>query len=334
MNSSFAAKMDRLLGPVGVIPDGQTNAPQSDGLVMRTGIPHRGGKLASHAFESGYPAMVSANAFFNQKTGCFDIPEHSPLQDVDVALDSAGFVAMMLFKSKGTQAGVGSIYPWTYAAYLELAFMLRPTWYSSMDLCCEPEATNGGIDTDWRIRATATMLEGLLQIIERWQEAYAMEGVRSTTIAHDLRPPVPICQGWELDDYLKSLDLTMQVWDRHSWLAPPTLMGLGSVCRRDLHHPKYGLFAILDGLEGRLPKGTKLHLFGVKGAALKRIKMYSHMVASADSMAWDFSARQEAFQQGISNDMAHRAGKMDAWMANAIDQMKPKAGDQFRLAFS
>ncbi|MGF6604746.1 hypothetical protein P3T23_009502 [Paraburkholderia sp. GAS448] len=333
MNSNFETKMDRLLGPVGVIPDRQINAPIGDEMVMRTGIPHRGGKLAVHAFESGYPAMVSANAFFNHKTGRFDVPDISPLQDVDVALDSAGFVAMMNFKSKGKQAGVGGIYPWSYAAYLELAFLLRPTWYSSMDLCCEPEATNGGIDTDWRIRATATMLEALLQIIEKWQADYALEGVRSVTIANDLKPPVPICQGFELDEYLKSLDLTMEVWDRHAWLAPPSLMGLGSVCRRDLHHPKHGLFAILDGLEGRLPKGTKLHLFGVKGAALEGVKMYSHIVASCDSMAWDYGARQAAFRLGISNNMVHRAEKMDAWMNTAIERMRPKSGDQFRLAF-
>lgn len=332
MNSNFEAEMDRLLGPVGVIPDRQINASIGDELVMRTGVPHRGGKLAIHAFESGYPVMVSANAFFNHKTGRFEVPENSPLQDVDVALDSAGFVAMMNFKSKGKQAGVGGIYPWSYEAYLELAFLLRPTFYSSMDLCVEPEATSGGIDTDWRIRATATMLEALLRIIEKWQTDYALDGARSVTIATDLKPPVPICQGWELDDYLKSLDLTMEVWNRHSWLAPPTLMGLGSVCRRDLHHPKHGLFAILDGIEGRLPFGTKLHLFGIKGPALDRVKMYP-FVASCDSMAWDYSAREDAYRLGISNTMKHRAGKMDSWMNAAKERMRPKPGDQFRLAF-
>jgi hypothetical protein len=109
-------------------------------------------------------------------------------------------------------------------------------------------------------------------------------------------------------------------------------MGLGSVCRRDLHHPKHGLFAILAGLEGRLPRSTQLHLFGVKGAALDRVKMYP-FVASCDSMAWDYGAREDAYRLGISNTMRHRAGKMDNWMNTASERMRPKPGDQFRLAF-
>lgn len=329
MKSDF--DLVRLLGPTGVVPDNQINAWPSDELQMRVGIPHRGGKLAIHAFNSGYPVMVSANAFFNHETGQFDIPRYSPLQDLDVALDSAGFVAMMNFKAKGRQNGVGGIYPWSYSQYLTLAYLLRPRWFSSMDLCCEPEATNGGIDTDWRIRATATMFEALLQIIEAWQQEYARD-VSASTVENDLRVPVPVLQGWTSSQYAESLDLTMEVWARHGWLAPPALMGLGSVCRRDLHHPKHGLFAILDGLESRLPKGTFLHLFGVKGAALDRVKMYP-FVASCDSMAYDYGARRRAFASGISNSMEHRSSEMTNWMQAAEARMRPQAGDQFRLSF-
>lgn len=331
MTCKFDAVAEHLLGPKGVVPRNQENAKVGDELVMRTGIPHRGGQLAAHAFERAYPVMVSANAFFNSKSQRFELPEHSPLTDVDVALDSAGFVAMMNFKAKGKQNGCGGIFPWSLEAYLELAYLMRPSWFSAMDLCCEPAATNGGLTTDWRIRATATMLEGLLQIIERWQADYAKDSY-AEVVASEFRPPVPICQGWELDDYLKSLELTMEVWNRHDWLAPPALMGLGSVCRRDLHHPKHGLFAILDGLEGRLPCGTKLHLFGIKGAALDRVKMYP-FVASCDSMSWDYGARQEAYHLGISNTMKHRTGKMDNWMSAATERIQPKPGDQFRLGF-
>jgi len=275
--------------------------------------------------------MVSANAFFNHKSERFEIPQNSPLEDVDVALDSAGFVAMMNFKAKGKQNGVGGIYPWSYGAYLELAYLLRPTWFSSMDLCCEPQATNGGIDTAWRIRATATMLESLLQITEAWQQEYSRD-VSAKTVANDLKPVTPILQGWDLDEYLQSLDLTMEVWNRHSWLAPPTLMGLGSVCRRSLYQKKHGLFAILDGLDGRLPRGTKLHLFGVKGTALNKVKMYPFVIA-ADSMAFDYGARRRAFDSGMSNSMVHRASEMSRWMHAAQARMRPLPGDQFRLRF-
>ena len=330
LKSDFARFKERLLGRTGEIPNNQVNTCLPNEMLMRVGIPHRGGTLAVHAFEQGYPVMVSANAYFDRKSSTFRLPPNSPLQDIDVALDSAGFVAMMNFKAKGEQKGVGGLYPWTYGQYLELAFLLRPSWHSAMDLCCEPEASDGGINTDWRIRATATMLDGLLTVTEAWQQEYARD-VSATTVANDLRPPVPVCQGWELSDYLRSLDLTMQVWDRHAWLAPPALMGLGSVCRRTLHDPKHGLFAILEGLDGRLPPGTKLHMYGVKGAALERIKMFPDVI-SCDSMAFDVSARRSAFEAGMSNTMAHRSTAMTKWMETAQARMRPQAGDQFRLA--
>jgi hypothetical protein len=329
--SDFARFKERLLGRTGEIPMNQVNAIVPERMQLRVGIPHRGGKLAAHAFERGYPVMVSANAFFDPRSETFKVPQYSPLQDMDVALDSAGFVALMNFVAKGPQKGAAGIYPWRYGQYLELAYLLRPNWFAAMDLCCENSATNGGIDTDWRIRATATMLEGMLDIIEAWQEEYAKD-VSATTVANDLKPPVAVCQGWVLDDYLKSLDLTMEVWNRHAWLAPPALMGLGSTCRRDLHHPKHGLFAILDGLDGRLPAGLKLHCFGVKGTALERVKMYPFVVGT-DSMAFDVTARRNAFAAGISNTMEHRSTVMTTWMQAAEARMRPQPGDQFRLTF-
>jgi hypothetical protein len=63
-----------------------------------------------------------------------------------------------------------------------------------------------------------------------------------------------------------------------------------SVCRRHLIDPRHGLFVILEGVEGHLLAGWKLHLFGVKGQALGRLKIYE-WVASVDSMAADFAAR-------------------------------------------
>lgn len=73
-------------------------------------------------------------------------------------------------------------------------------------------------------------------------------------------------------------------------------------------------------------------LFGVKGAALERVRMYD-FVASCDSMGWDFAARQQALHAGVSNTMAHRNEHMNEWMSKAAERMRPKAGDQFRLSF-
>ena len=58
----------------------QTNAHLGDSLVVRAGIPHRGGKLALHAFNEGYAAMVSANAFWNPVRQAFHIPEATDLK--------------------------------------------------------------------------------------------------------------------------------------------------------------------------------------------------------------------------------------------------------------
>ncbi|WP_181920238.1 hypothetical protein [Paraburkholderia sp. BL6669N2] len=141
-------------------------------------------------------------------------------------------------------------------------------------------------------------------------------------------------KGWSVDDYRRSIDLLLQVWERWMpWIAAPVLIGLGSVCRRHLADPRHGLFAILEGLEAHLPSGCKLHLFGVKGQALERVKMYD-WVASVDSMAPDFAARVKARQAGTSNTIAHRAAEMDRWMRSASRRAAPAVGDQFRLAFN
>ncbi|MBB5405057.1 hypothetical protein [Paraburkholderia youngii] len=107
------------------------------------------------------------------------------------------------------------------------------------------------------------------------------------------------------------------------------LIGLGSVCRRHLIDPRHGLFAILEGLEGHLPPGAFVHLFGVKGQAMSRVK-----VDSVDSMAGDFATRVKARQAGISNTIAHRAAEMNRWMAAASRRAAPATGDQFRLGFN
>jgi hypothetical protein len=80
-------------------------------LVMRVGIPHRGGRLAFHAFSEGYPAMVSANAFWDRKAERFCFPSATDLSEIDFALDSAGYVSMKLWKDKGRQRGMAGIFP-------------------------------------------------------------------------------------------------------------------------------------------------------------------------------------------------------------------------------
>lgn len=331
--------MGKILGPVGVMPSNQLNAILPDDLVMRVGVPHRGGELALHAHSKGYAAMVSANAFFDAKNGTFKIPDVTVLNSMDFSLDSAGFTAMQNWKSKGTQAGIASIFPWRLENYISFASQMNPSWWAQPDLCCEKEIAADQAEIDWRVKATGTLLFGTLQILYEWQKELSKD-THASTIEMMLRPPVPVLQGRRISQYVDSLEMMLEVWNYWAsmgdpgspWLAPPALIGVGSVCRRDLNDPEDGLFAILEGLEGKIPQGSKLHLFGVKGSALKKVKMLP-FVASCDSMAYDFGARIEARERGISNNMEHRTTVMTRWMDTAGEMMRAKAGDQFRLDF-
>ncbi len=304
------------------LPRGQSNAHVPEGLMMRVGIPHRSGKLAFHAFDKGYPVMVSANAFWDSKRHCFMRPAASDLEECDTALDSAGFSAMWLWKKRGVQRGIAGIYPWTYAEYLDFATSFGASWYAQPDLCCEPEIAEDRDAVDYRIRATATLLEGCLQVLYHWHNLLARDrDCPASVIARLLPPPVPVLQGWSVGDYLHSLELLNAVWSRWTpWLAPPRLIGIGSVCRRNLNDPEHGLFAVLEALDGRLPPGTRAHLFGVKGAALSRVQDIP-WVASADSMAYDFGARVDARSAGVRNSIERRRQAMSRWMEGAAERM-------------
>ena len=315
------------------MPSGQLNAHLEDELVVRVGIPQRSGSIAFHAFAEGYKAMVSASAFWNPLRRQFVIPEASDLYEIDWALDSAGFTAMSQWSRKGTQAGIAGIYPWSLSQYITLASLTSPSWWSQVDFCVEREIASSQSDVDYRVNATVTLLEATLRFIYDWQNELA-KSCNSTVVANLLRPPVPILQGYAVGDYLRCLDMMTTVWDRWTpWLAPPKLIGLGSVCRRHLHHPEHGLYPILMGLEGNLPLGSRLHLFGVKGTALNDIK-HLNWIASSDSMSWDFSARVKARNSNRSNTIQNRSMEMSRWMTAAAKRIAPACGDQLRLGLS
>ena len=274
--------------------------------------------------------MVSASAFWREDKGCFKIPEHTNLHELDLALDSGGFVSGMLFKKKGKQRGIAGIYPWSLSQYVELANSMGVNWWSQPDFCVEEAIAATPEEVDYRINATATMLEATLRLVYEWQNELA-KTCSSTTVANLIKPPVPILQGFSVENYQRSAEMLMAVWSRwQPWLDAPTLIGVGSVCRRSVKHPTHGLNAILAGLEGLIPESSKVHMFGIKGTVLSELKMLP-WVASADSMAWDFGARVKARKAGCSNTMAHRSREMSEWMQKAASRLKPTAGDQFRL---
>lgn len=304
--------------------EGQHNAPYqpAQGCMMRIGVPHRSGSLAFHAFDCGYPVMVSASAFWDRQTRTFRVPSATDLDECDVALDSAGFTALAGFRRAGAQPGMLGVFPWTLQQYMELASEISPSWVAQPDLTCEPELAASDAERLERVQGTALLLECYLRQLYAWQDELAR---RSGPIvaANMLAPPVPVLQGWTVEDYLLSLELMLKVWRRwEPWLAPPQLIGLGSVCRRHLHHPEHGLYRLLEALEGRLPAVSRLHLFGVKGAALQRVRDLP-WVASCDSMAYDVNSRRAAWKERRTNSMAHRKAEMSRWMAAALDVIQP-----------
>lgn len=229
-------------------------------------------------------ALVSANAFFNHKTGRFRMPAPDLFRGIPVALDSAGFVAMVRYW----------FYRWTLDQYVALAGAYPWLWWAAPDFCCEREVAHNRDEVRARVVATAAKLA--------WAQLVASD--------MGVKPPMPVLQGWQPNDYLRCADLI----DRFSSL--PNLVGIGSVCRRHLGGQD-GVVSVVDRLDAVLPVHVRFHLFGVKGAVAVALRGH-HRIASIDSQAWDAAARREATKlrgkvEGFSADVAFRSKHLRAF---------------------
>jgi hypothetical protein len=309
------------------LPLGLVNAHVQPGLQMRIGLPQNCGGLLKYAAEKEYPAMLSAAAFWKRKQRRFHMPETSPLEEMDWALDSAGFTAMLQAKKKGYQPGLAHLFDWALETYVAFATTSGAAWWSAIDYCCESAISDTQDEIDYRIDMTCTTLHHILERLWGWANKLADEqGYTPTMIANTIRPPVPVLQGRRKEDYLRCAEQTFAIWDRFTpWLAQPALVGIGSMCTRDVDDPKEGLRAVLQGLEGCLPQGAKAHIFGVKGTFLTEVQRDFPWIASVDSMAWDSGARWAAHKRGESNTNAHRIEHMTQWAENAFEQVSGRA---------
>jgi len=252
---------------------------------VRVGLPLTGGKLVAAAKDRKYPALVSANAFaqvypegheYEDYFRGFRRPDPRQYHGLDVALDSAGFVAATVYGD----------YRWTVSAYLDLVASYPWTWWAAMDYCCEPQISGDRPLRLLRIAGTAHLLAEC----------------RAEARRRGLPLPMPVLQGWTADEY----KLCAQ------WLPLvefPQLIGIGSVCRREVRGVD-GILAILETLDAYLPAHVQVHLFGVKSTALAQLAHHPR-VASVDSMAWDFHART---LRRVGRDMEFRVSQMQAWM--------------------
>lgn len=219
------------------------------------------------------PILVSANSLWDGKK----FGGFARYIGKDVALDSSGFVAMKLYGG----------YRWNSENYVSLAASLKPKWWAQMDFCCEPEIAASRSEIEDRIEKTI----------------FGLKENRASAVEAGYVKPMPVLQGFEPSDYVSG-----PLFDE----ALPKLIGVGSVCRRHLRG-KNGLMAVIDAIDRRIPKEVVLHLFGVKGSALRAIvSEFSYREFSADSMAYCYAARWDAWKNKKSKNadlLVHHAKK-------------------------
>lgn len=272
--------------------DPALQAPRS--ITVRAGVPQIYGHLIAAAHEANIPVLFSANAFAKRDTrpshiGSFRISPAANFNGfnlsaarkipagLDAALDSAGFVASNRY----------GCYRWSVEQYYDLVTARDWTWHAAMDFCMEPQVAGSKLVRMIRMHATA---QGYIECVNEARRRGAPM-------------PMPVLQGWKPEDYLRCMDLlSVDEW--------PDLVGLGSVCRRNLHGPD-GIATIVNALDRVLPPNVKLHLFGVKGGAITEFGNHPRL-ASIDSMAWDFGVR---CKQRTGRTQAMRASAMTGWQA-------------------
>lgn len=182
------------------------------------------------------------------------------------ALDSGAFTELKDF-------GEWTVSPRDYAAEVrhwrdEIGGL---QWASPQDWMCEPIVIEGG-------KIGKQTFKGTKLSVPAHQRLTVQNLVELRTIAPDL-PWIPVLQGWSEADYLRCRDL-YDVCGVDLTVEP--LVGLGSVCRRQ--HT-----GMAEDLIRRLSAdGIRLHGFGFKLNGLRRAGRY---LASSDSMAWSFEAR-------------------------------------------
>ncbi|WP_422655652.1 DUF7221 family queuine tRNA-ribosyltransferase-like protein [Longimicrobium sp.] len=227
--------------------------------------------------------MVSANSFFRRDADHEVVAVRRPGRDLDgldAALDSSGYVAMRHYGG----------YSWALEAYVLRVVAAFPwAWYAAPDYSCEPQVAGSSSAVRFRQAATVALYTACTRVAE-----YG-----------GLPGPVPVLQGWWPEDYHRC-------WDMLALPDAPSLLGVGSVCARQVHGPD-GLMAVLERLDRVLPTTVQLHLFGVKSdgiEALVRECALDGRVRSVDSMAWDVEARAR-FRTGRT--IARRARVMHEW---------------------
>lgn len=232
------------------------------------------------------PLFLSHHALRERKRGL-------PRAVAPLSVDSGGF----------TQLQKHGTWTTTPEEYVEALYRYRDEtgtldWAAPQDWMCEDVVIQGGTFSGVTFAGTGLS-------VEEHQRRTVANFLELRELAPDLHI-IPVLQGSTLDDYLRCADLYAAAGV--DLRAAPTV-GLGSVCRRQAT-PEIG--SLVRELH---EEGYSLHGFGVKQDGLR---LYGHLLTSADSLAWSFRARRDASdrrklglpasrygcQHGITNDGA------------------------------
>jgi hypothetical protein len=181
---------------------------------------------------------------------------------------------------------------WTIDDYVALASAFPFRWWASLDYCVEQEVARDREEVLDRIaRTVRANIECHARAVDR--------NIASTFL--------PVIQGRLPQDYERCATALAGLVERH------TLIGVGSMCRRPIHGDA-GLIAVVDHLDRVLPPAVRLHLFGVKGAAIPFLKPFARRVASIDSQACGIAARSKARAHGCRKSDDLVADEMERWV--------------------
>lgn len=186
-----------------------------------------------------------------------------------VVIDSAGYSELSLYGEWRTT-------PERYVAYVRryVAEIGRVEWAAPQDWMCEPPV---------RARTGKSILE---------HQALTIESVLTLRQMAPEIPWAPVLQGYALADYFEHVEAYARAGID---LRAETIVGVGTVCRRQATDEAVGILEALSGL------GISLHGFGIKKQGVQRLAQH---LTSADSMAWSFDARR--MQRPTCGSLTHR----------------------------
>jgi hypothetical protein len=204
---------------------------------------------------------IDARKFVSRRTLCKRVS--LPRAHHDWCLDSGGFSELSMHGrwTIGPEQYVSEVRRWSEG-------IGRLQWAAIQDWMCEPWIIRGGKG------APGTGLS---------VEEHQRRTVQSAVTLRRLAPDIPWCcvlQGWRLEDYDRCADMYASAGID---LSKESVVGIGSVCRRQATDEIYRIFKYLhdNGL-------TRNHGFGVKKGGLEKGARFIH---SADSLAWSMMAR-------------------------------------------